>query len=108
MRNRDDEYGIVSIKRDILTRNTVVTDIKFDTHQAGSTVEEAISRAKSHPLSYFVFAIYETEKHFGHKPIGVGTPSFGFVCFVAKEGVFKFRKPHSLWFVLKQMKRELK
>ena len=108
MKNKNDKHGIISIRRNVLTRKAEIIDIGFTTHQAGSIIEEAISKAKSYPLSYFVFAIYETEKHFGYKPIGVGTPSFGFVCFVAKEGVFRFRKPHSLWFVLKQMRRELK
>ena len=108
MRNEKDKYGIISIRRDILTKKAELTDIKFDTHQAGSTIEKAISKANSYPLSYFIYAIYETEKHFGYKPIGIGTPSFGFVCFVAKEGVFKFNKPHSLWFVFKQMRKKLK
>ena len=108
MINENDKYGIISIKREILKRNAELTDISFYTHQAGSTLEKAINKAKSYPLTYFIYAIYKTEAHFGHKPIGVGTPSFGFVCFVTKEGVFKFQKIHSIWFVFKQMRKHLK
>lgn len=106
--NKKDKYGIIAINRKILKRSVEITDVSFSTSQAGSTLEQAINEAKRHPLTYFVYAIYETEKSHPfskYKPIGVGMPSFGFIAFISKEGIFRFKKHHSIWFVFNQIRK---